>query len=143
MGEGVLEFFKQDSWQELGLFKEIAIKILRLCTFLTQAFLRTQDEIALSSGVFQILCKIWSLYQAKLLITDLASDILGVILLKDMGSRLAIQSTRIDPCHMDEHSKIGSAERAISELDCMIACSLLDSNLPPTSWDLVGEHVLI
>ena len=110
---------------------------------MTQAFLRTQDEIALSSGVFQILCKSWSLYQAKLLITDLASDILGVILLKDMGSRLAIQSTRIDPCHMDEHSKIGSAERAISELDCMIACSLLDSNLPPTSWDLVGEHVLI
>ena len=53
---------------------------------------------------------------------------------------LDTQSTHIDPCHMDEHSKIGSAECAISELDCMIACSLLDSNLPPTSSDFVAEH---
>jgi len=59
---------------------------------------------------------------------------------KAIGSKLAAQGTRIDPCPKDEHSKIGSAERAIGELDCMIACSVLNGNLPPASWDLVGEH---
>jgi len=38
MGEGVLEFFKQDSWQELGLFKEIAIKISSVVHVLDTSF---------------------------------------------------------------------------------------------------------
>ena len=57
-----------------------------------------------------------------------------------MGSRLAAQGICIDPCPKDEHSKIGSAERAIGELDRMSACSVLDGNLPLASWDFVGEH---
>jgi len=72
----------------------------------------------------------------KLLVTDQADEILS----KAMGSRLAAQGTRIDPCPKDEHSKISSAERAIGELDRMIACSVLDGNLPPASWDLVGDQ---
>jgi len=40
----------------------------------------------------------------------------------------------------DEHSKIGSAERAIDEIDRMFAASLLDSNIPKCYWDIVGEH---
>jgi len=72
----------------------------------------------------------------KLLVTDQAGEILS----KAMGSRLAAQGTCIDPCPKDEHSEIGSAERAIGELDRMIACSVLDGDLPPASWDFVGEH---
>jgi len=40
----------------------------------------------------------------------------------------------------DEQSKIGSAERAIDEIDRMVAASLLDSNIPKCYWDIVGEH---
>jgi len=72
----------------------------------------------------------------KLLGTDQAGEIVS----KAMGSRLAAQGTSIDPCPKDEHSKIGSAERAIGELDRMIACSVLDGNLPPAFWDFVGER---
>jgi len=67
----------------------------------------------------------------KLLVTDQAGEILS----KAMGLRLAAQGTRIDPCPEDEHSKVGSAERAIGELDRTISCSVLDGNLPPASWD--------
>ena len=38
------------------------------------------------------------------------------------------------------HSKIGSAERAIDEIDRMVAASLLDSNIPKCYWDIVGVH---
>jgi len=47
-----------------------------------------------------------------------------------MGSRLAAQGTHIDPVPKDEHSNIGSAERAIEEIDRMVAALLLDSNIP-------------
>ena len=45
-----------------------------------------------------------------------------------MGSRLAAQGMHIDPVPKDEHSKIGSAERAIDQIYRMVAASL------------VGEH---
>lgn len=61
----------------------------------------------------------------KLLVTDQA----GGILSNAMGSRLAAQGTRVDPCPKDQHFKIGSAERAICEHDRMIACSVLDGSL--------------
>ena len=72
----------------------------------------------------------------KLLVIDQACEILS----KAMGSRLDAQGTCIDPCPKDEHSKIGSAQRAMGEIDHMIACSVLDGNLPPASWDFVCEH---
>jgi hypothetical protein len=72
----------------------------------------------------------------KLLVSDQAGEILS----KAMGSRLAAQGTHIDPVPKDEHSKIGSAERAIDEIDRMVAASLLDSNIPKCYWDIVGEH---
>ena len=75
----------------------------------------------------------------KFLVTNQA----GKILSKDMGSKLAAQGTRIDPCPKDEHSKNGSAEHAIGEFDRMIACGVLDGNLPPASWDLVGDDCSI
>jgi len=65
----------------------------------------------------------------KLLVIDQACEILS----KAMGSRLDAQGTCIDPCPKDEHSKIGSAQRAMGEIDHMIACSVLDGNLPPAS----------
>ena len=68
------------------------------------------------------------------------SDQAGEILSKAMGSRLAAQGTHIDPVPKDEHSKIGSAERAIDEIDRMVAASLLNSNIPKCYWDIVGEH---
>ena len=72
----------------------------------------------------------------KLLVSDQAGEILS----KAMGSRLAAQGTHIDPVPKDEHSKIGSAERAIDEIDRMVAASLLDTNIPKCYWDIVGEH---
>ena len=59
----------------------------------------------------------------KLLVSDQAGEILS----KAMGCRLAAQGTHIDPVPKDEHSKIGSAERAIDEIDRMVAASLLNS----------------
>jgi len=53
---------------------------------------------------------------------------------KAMGSRLAAQSTHIDPVPKDEHSKIGSAKRAIDEIGCMVAASLPDTNIPKYYW---------
>ena len=32
------------------------------------------------------------------------------------------------------------AERAIDEIDRMVACCLADANLPRASWDVVGKH---
>jgi hypothetical protein len=86
MGEGVLGFFRQDKSQVFS--RKSLLQCLRLCTFWTQAFLRTQKEIALSFGVSQVLCKSWSL--SKLLVTDQAGEILS----KAMGARLAAQGTR-------------------------------------------------
>ena len=57
-----------------------------------------------------------------------------------MGSRLATEGTRVDSCPKDQHSKIGSAERAIGELDRTIAYSVLDGNLPSASWDFVEKN---
>ena len=49
----------------------------------------------------------------KLLVSDQA----GKILSKAMGSRLAAQGMHIDTAPKDEHHQIGSAERAIDEID--------------------------
>jgi len=48
-----------------------------------------------------------------------------------MGFQLAAQGTHNDPVLKDKHSKIGSAERAIDKIDCMVAvaASLLDANV--------------
>jgi hypothetical protein len=62
----------------------------------------------------------------KLLVSDQAGEILS----KAMGSRLAAQGTHIDPVPKDEHSKIGSAECGIDEIDRMVAASLLNSTFP-------------
>jgi len=72
----------------------------------------------------------------KLLVSDQAGEILS----KALGSRLAAQVTHIVPVPKDEHSKIGSAERAIDEIDRMVAASLLNSNIPKCYWDIVCEH---
>ena len=73
----------------------------------------------------------------KLLVTGPAGEILS----KTYGFKAQCCSRfRIDPHPKDEHFKIGSAERAICGLDCMIACNILDSNLPPVSLDFGGEH---
>jgi len=72
----------------------------------------------------------------KLLVSDQAGEILS----KALGSRLAAQVTHIDPVPKDEHSKIGSAKRAIDEIDRMVAASLLNSNIPKCYWDIVCEH---
>ena len=40
----------------------------------------------------------------------------------------------------DEHSKLGSAERAIEEISRMVAVVMLDINVPKYAWDIVGEH---
>jgi len=45
------------------------------------------------------------------------SDQAGKILSKAMGSRLAAQGMHIDTAPKDEHHQIGSAERAIDEID--------------------------
>ena len=58
------------------------------------------------------------------------SDQAGEILSKAMGSRLAAQGMHIDPVPKDEHSKIGSAECGIDEIDRMVAASLLNSTFP-------------
>ena len=60
----------------------------------------------------------------------LVSDQTGEILSKAMGSRPAAQAIHIDPVPKDEHSKIGSAECAIDEIDRMVAASLLNSTFP-------------
>ena len=68
------------------------------------------------------------------------SDQAGGILSKAMGSRLAAQGTHIDPVSKDEYSKIGSAERAIDEIDRMVTVSLLDLNISKCYWDTFREH---
>ena len=90
----------------------------------TEALLRSQEEVTLSYGVLEILGQNWTF--PKLLVSDQA----GGILSKAMGSRLAAQGTHIDPVPKDEHSKIGSAECAIDEIDRMVAASLLNSTFP-------------
>jgi len=68
----------------------------------------------------------------KLLVTDQAGEILS----KAMGSRLAAQGTRIDPCPKDEHSKISSAERAYRRTRSYDCVQRTCGNLPPASWDV-------
>jgi len=57
-----------------------------------------------------------------------------------MGSQLAAQVMHIDTAPKDEHYQVGLAERAINEIDRMVAVSLLDTNIPKCYWDIVGEH---
>jgi len=72
----------------------------------------------------------------RLLVTDQADEILS----KTMGVRLAAQGTDMEPVPKDEHSKLGSAERAIDETCRMVAVVMLEINVPKYAWDIVGEH---
>ena len=58
------------------------------------------------------------------------TDQAGKILSKTMGVRLAAQGTDIELVPKDEHSKLGSAERAIDEISRMAAVVMLDTNVP-------------
>ena len=68
----------------------------------------------------------------RLLVTDQAG--------KTMGARLVVQGTDIEPVPKDEHSKLGSAERALDEISRMVAVVMLDTNVPKYAWDIVGKH---
>ena len=68
----------------------------------------------------------------RLLVTDQAG--------KTMGARLVVQGTDIEPVPKDEHSKLGSAERALDGISRMVAVVMLDTNVPKYAWDIDGEH---
>ena len=72
----------------------------------------------------------------KLLVSDQA----GGIFPKVKGERIAAQGMHINPVSKDKHSKIDSAVRAIDNIDRMVATLLLDSNIPKSYWDVIGEH---
>jgi hypothetical protein len=58
------------------------------------------------------------------------TDQAGEILSKTMGVCFAAQGTDIEPVPKNEHSKLGSAERAIDEISRMVAVVMLDTNVP-------------
>jgi len=120
---------------DLIIFKEIAITVSSFVHVFGRKLFFAHEKKLHCPLVYYEFCARVCCY-----LKPLATDQTDELLSKAMGWRRAAQGTLIDPCTKDEHFKIGTAWRAVGELDRMIACNLLDGNLPPASWDFVGEH---
>ena len=72
----------------------------------------------------------------KVVIADKAGEILS----KRMDSLFTAKMVKLRTVGVDEHFANGGPEKAIQDIDYMVACIMADKNLPKNCWDIVGEQ---
>jgi hypothetical protein len=72
----------------------------------------------------------------KVVIADKAGEILSI----RMDRLFTAKTVKLRTVGVDEHFANGGPEKAIQDIDYMVACIMADKNLPKNCWDIVGEH---
>ena len=75
----------------------------------------------------------------KVVVADKAGEILS----KTMSKIFTAKFVKLRTVGVDEHFANGGPEKAIQDIDYMVACIMADKNLPKNCWDIVGEHATL